>query len=263
MSTARDLDQFYTSPELAKAMVADLDFTGYDFALEPTAGTGTILDELPKDIRIAYDLEPKHPEVRFGDAREIPIPTGRGIIVGNLPFGKRNQLNIELITRFLQYPNIDTMALILPRAWQKHTLQKTFPRNWKLITDIVVPPDSFIFEDETYNVHCVIQVWTKLDTTIDHRWPEKPKVTTNDFDIIRDDSDYDFFVMGAAPRTMKEMKDVHTNNRGYKIKCNIDVDTVKQRFNNVPWEEVGCSGVGGGVFWITTPELIKHYESYN
>ena len=92
-----ELDQFYTDPQIAKIFVEKINeysnLNQYDLVIEPSAGTGNILQYLPEDS-FACDLEPKADnivEMNWFDyqseykALYNPI---RIAVVGNPPFGQ-------------------------------------------------------------------------------------------------------------------------------------------------------------------------------
>ena len=66
----KDLDQFYTKPEIAKLFVKKINdlvpLVGFDVVIEPSAGTGNILQYLPEGS-LAFDLEPKVSGIVKGD----------------------------------------------------------------------------------------------------------------------------------------------------------------------------------------------------
>ena len=92
----KDLDQFYTSPEIAKMFIEKVNnlvnLEDFDIVIEPSAGTGNILQYLPKGT-IAFDLEPKTDGVVKMDWFDYKIdqsdvlPPKRIAVVGNPPFG--------------------------------------------------------------------------------------------------------------------------------------------------------------------------------
>ena len=69
-----ELDKFYTKPEVAIKLINTLNglypFEEYDILLEPGAGSGSFLLNLPKDKRIGIDLDPAHQEIVKSDYLE-------------------------------------------------------------------------------------------------------------------------------------------------------------------------------------------------
>ena len=60
-------EQYFTDPKIAKNFVRNIDnlyrFDDYDFILEPSAGSGNILQYLPSEKRIGLGLIPQVDEV--------------------------------------------------------------------------------------------------------------------------------------------------------------------------------------------------------
>jgi hypothetical protein len=86
------------------------------------------------------------------------------------------------------------------------------------------------------------------------------KYYTEDFMIVsKNEIDNDcFFILGASPNTVKDIKDVNKNNRGYYIKpVKKTRDYLVSVFQNLKFE--GMSSVNGGVSWLTKIEIIKNY----
>ena len=96
---SKDLDQFYTKTEIAKRFVEDvfsiIDHTKYDNIIEPSAGSGKILDFLPEDKRIGLDLDPKRDDIIKGDFFDYIFPKGKNLVIGNPPFGRNSKLALQ------------------------------------------------------------------------------------------------------------------------------------------------------------------------
>lgn len=267
-----ELDRFYTKPEAVKRCLKKLKtiLPDFDTLVEPSAGDGAFLNELAHPNIKAYDIAPAEgvQGVVKSDWFDVDLTgLGRTCVVGNPPFGQRNQLSIRFIQHALSFSNVDLIGFILPNSWNKPSLQnKTFPTEWKLLYTHRLGKNAFLFEGEDYHVPCSFQVWGKgeqFKSNEDLRWPLKPAIVHEDFEILKDSEGADFFMMGAAPKTMKDVKDVGKNNRGYWIKSNIGVKRLKDNILNVPWDFVGNATASGNVYWISTPELIKEYTEWN
>jgi hypothetical protein len=152
--------------------------------------------------------------------------------------------------------------MILPNSWNKPSLQNaTFPTRWRLVKNEKLPLNSFTFEDKDYKVPCSFQVWVKDSKGLDLRWDINPKVIHKDFTFVEKE-DADFFMMGASPKTLKHPNEVSKSNRGYYIKSNIDLSLLRKALTDIPWDDIGNATAGGGVYWISKPELIKAYSDY-
>jgi|SRR5690625_3543644 len=255
------LDRFYTKPSVAlmcvnkvlKIVSEDDTFT------EPSAGSGNFLELLPRKTRKGYDIDPCHQEVVEADYLTTSPP--EGVVVGNPPFGKRNSLTKAFIKHSL---SADMIAFILPSVFRKETLQRVFPANWKLIEDIALPDNSFVFEGGSYHVPCVFQIWVDKEGTYggvgeDLRESSKETKTTTDF-TFTSKKDGEWFQFGASPSRIILAKEVDKNNRGYYIKDASQevLDTLRA----IPWKEVALSSVSGGVAWFTKTQIVDAYLNY-
>jgi hypothetical protein len=176
-STAKELDQFYTNPKIAKRFIDKIDelysFDNFDHVVEPSMGEGFFYDLLPADKRIGLDLEKNHPDCLEGDFLEwFPEKSGirweplRGhrpnfIFVGNPPFGSSSQLALEFFNRCSYFS--DVVCFIIPRSWSRYTTQKRLPSDFGLYWQAILPDDAFIYNGKPHAVRCVAQCWSRYD----------------------------------------------------------------------------------------------------
>lgn len=257
-----DLDKFYTKVEVVKTLLPEIDFSPYDLVIEPSAGAGAFSSNIPHAHVLAMDLEPSAPNIIQQNWFDYKLPENykNVLVIGNPPFGQRNKLSKSFIEKALSFENVKTIALVLPNVYNKHTNQKIFPKHWKLEKIINLPEDSFLFEGQSYHVPCSFFVWTVFDVQNDLRFDIEKYQHSADFEITLEKEKADFFIMGASPRVVKAIEDVHVNNRGYYLISKIDKKVLKNRFENINWSAFGNSSAQGGVSWYTKVELIKVYE---
>ena len=155
------LDQFYTSPGVARACVDILRrwVEGSRVWIEPSAGTGAFLDIVPDAI--GYDIDPKHPRIHSANFLEVDVPEG-SVVYGNPPFGRQGSLAKAFIAHASRAASV--IGFILPRSFTKPSMQKTFPPTFHLVDSLELPPNSFVVNDRPYDVPCVFQVWKRKDT---------------------------------------------------------------------------------------------------
>ena len=174
---AKELDQFYTNPKVAKAFVDKINelygFENFDHVIEPSMGEGFIYQWLPEDKRIGLDLEKNHPDCVQGDFLQwTPEKCGivdnpllmqrpKIIFVGNPPFGKNSTLAVEFFEHAANFA--DVICFIIPRTWMKYSIHKRLPRDFGLYHQAVLPDASFIFKGKPYVVRCVAQCWSRFD----------------------------------------------------------------------------------------------------
>lgn len=265
MGIKEELDKFYTKKEIAKKMIEEINYDNFDCIIEPSAGSGSFSSQIKHHNLIALDLKPENEKIIKQDWFDYEIPTNykNVLIIGNPPFGQRNVLSKKFIEHAISFKNVSMVAFILPNVYNKHTNQKVFSKEWKLIKVIPIEKNGFIINGKEYNVPCSFYVWNKINDNdiIDLRYDEK-KYTTEDFKFIlkKEARDSDFFVMGASPKVTKNINEVEETNRGYYIKSIIDLELLKKRFNNINWSQHGNSSANGGVSWYSKTELIKVYE---
>ena len=166
----KQTDSFYTKSEIAKRFVQKVDslinLSSFDYVIEPSAGSGRILDFLPKTA-IGVDIHPERDDIiksnwfdYMVESSPLYMDNPSIAIVGNPPFGSNSKLAVEF---FLHAASMDAQAIafIVPRSWMKFSVQNRLPRNYDLMWSAVLPDDSFTFGDDDYSVRCVAQLWVR------------------------------------------------------------------------------------------------------
>jgi hypothetical protein len=159
-------DQYYTSPAVAKACVEsvlkELPYTRVALWIEPSAGSGAFLKEVPEGIKsLGIDLEPKAPGILQGDflTWEPPARPITKVYFGNPPFGRQG----SLARKFLAHAGntAQVMAFILPRSFVKPSMQTSIPLLFHLVLSRELDKNSFLVNDSSYDVPCVFQIWER------------------------------------------------------------------------------------------------------
>lgn len=261
MGKKSELDKFYTNPKIVPSLLEYLDLTGYNLIIEPSAGNGSFYHHLPSDRSLGLDISPEADDIEYQDwlSYQIPESFESVLVVGNPPFGERNHLSKSFIEHAIGFNNVNTIAFILPNVFNKHTNQKIFPREWRLAKVIKLPDNSFLVDGKPYHVPCSFFIWTKISGMIDLRFKEELYKSHPDFTFSNED-DFDIFVMGASPATIKHKGEISKNNRGYYLKSNIGIEKLKRNIQGIRWNQHGQSSAGGGVAWFTKSEFIKTYD---
>ena len=167
------LDQFNTLPEVAeycwdsfqKFLKKDKVILSNYKIIEPSAGTGSFYDLLPKNNRIGIDVEGYRKEYIQQDfltwepnhTDERPC-----IAVGNPPFGYRGWLALAFMNRAAEF--CDYIGFILPMSFQSdgkgspknRVIGMTLVHSEKLPTDLFVLPNG-----ESVKVNALWQIWKK------------------------------------------------------------------------------------------------------
>ena len=177
---SRDLDQFYTKSEVAQKCINLLKkpISEYDMVIEPSAGTGAFYNLIDHSNKVGIDIEPKCDGVIRKDflnwyPNEFPRPKDI-LTIGNPPFGKQSSIAIKFIKNASTFS--DTIAFILPRGFKKRSVYDKVPLNFWKVNEFDIEPNSFIFDDEEYDVPCV---WMEFEKRIELREKQKklePKI---------------------------------------------------------------------------------------
>lgn len=193
IKTLKDKDKFYTNPEIAKVFVDKINelfpLEDYDLVLEPAAGSGNILKFLPKNS-IGMDLYPDVENIKEQNFLEylpegFPLHLKRIACVTNPPFGK-GYMN-PMAKAFFNHAATfcDTIAFIVPLKW--HTswkIQKQLDSRFKLYHSEILPKNSFLLDNKSYNVNCCMQIWSITDIGNNLRIQNKPPTSHVDFDMF-------------------------------------------------------------------------------
>jgi len=168
------LDQFNTLPEVAeycwnslqKFLKKDKVVINNYHVVEPSAGTGSFYDLLPKNNRIGIDVEKYRKDYIQQDfltwkPRWEDEPC---MAIGNPPFGYRGWLALAFINRASEF--CDYVGFILPMSFQSDG--KGSPKNrvtgMKLVHSEKLPEDLFVLPNgEITKINTLWQIWKKGD----------------------------------------------------------------------------------------------------
>ena len=174
------LDPFYTNSEIAAKYAAHMmrrwNETDVLF-IEPSAGNGAFVEPLVQAEKkvFAIDIKPMNRLIIKGDylkTSSIGNDDKVKVVIGNPPFGK----NASLAVQFFNHAAIDAseIGFIVPRTFRKISVQNRLNPYFHLTYDKSVPDNSFVLDDEPYDVPCAWQIWTRRKTK--RRRPTPPAV---------------------------------------------------------------------------------------
>lgn len=264
MCEASRLDQFYTSDAVAKscveALMEVLPALGYESRvefLEPSAGAGAFLRALPAPV-IAYDLDPKWPGVKKKDFLTL-VPEDLEIrrrehlvVVGNPPFGHRGKLAIDFLNHATRLS--ETMAFIVPAQFRKWSVHSQLNPEFRLISDMKLEENAFLFKGRPYDVNCVFQIWTRRDGVgEDMRIRSAPASSHPDFQAWIYNATkgaekffsyrFDFAVprQGFVDYSRRETDPSRCDRRMHWILFKARTKTVRRRLESIDYEELSMS----------------------
>jgi hypothetical protein len=163
-----DKEQYYTPKELSSKCIAFVNsffpLEEFDFIVEPSAGDGSFLQELPGHKTIAIDIDPKSSEIIKADFLAwAPTPKYAGakvLTIGNPPFGARASVALKFIAHAAEFS--DVIAFVLPMSFNKYTFQNMVPSMFHLKASFDCT-DIFLTGENTRQVKTVFQIWVKSE----------------------------------------------------------------------------------------------------
>jgi len=264
MKREKELDQFYTNPLIAKQCIdfveKHVEKKQRKFFVEPAAGTGSFSSQLKNCI--ALDIDPKIKKVIKKDfllssRKELlnnKIKSNTVCVIGNPPFGKNSSLAVKFFNHSAKIG--DVIAFILPKTFRKKSVQAKIDKNYWLVSDIDLPKNSFIHEDQLHDTPCCFQIWERRDS---QRVVIELK-TSNHIKFVKKE-DADFAIRRVGGRTGKAILDykncAEVSHYFIKIKKG-NIEDIISRINDIDFSSIVNSTAG--VRSLSKGELIEKLE---
>jgi|688.fasta_scaffold232776_2 hypothetical protein len=166
----KDKDQFFTKKESVhqclnifynKLNELGVNIDEYIF-IEPSAGDGSFLNELPENKRIGIDIEPRvEGVIESNFLKWIPENNLKYVTIGNPPFGLRGNLAIRFINHASKFS--DFVAFILPQSFESGGKGNCKDRvvGMNLIHSEKIESSFYYPDGKEVNVNVVFQIWAK------------------------------------------------------------------------------------------------------
>lgn len=161
------LDKFYTLPTYSKKCIDKVsemyNFSDWDLIVEPSAGDGSFLNQIPNNNKIGIDIQPEHSDIIKQDFFEYSPPVDKTniLVIGNPPFGKVSSLAIKFFNHASKWTNV--IAFIIPRTFRRVSVQNKLDTYFHLVYDEELPNKPCCFSP-SMNVKCCFQIWEKKPT---------------------------------------------------------------------------------------------------
>ena len=157
-------DQYYTVAAVAVNCVKKIHqvvANSHDYLwVEPSAGNGIFLTAAGTVQKVGIDIDPKRDDILRGNFLEWePTTETPCIVFGNPPFGRQGSAAKAFIQHATHFASV--VAFILPRSFVKPSMSRAFPPLFHCILSEDLPANSFVVNDEAYDVPCVFQIWVK------------------------------------------------------------------------------------------------------
>ena len=164
------LDKFYTLPSYSKKCIDKIielyDISGWDLIVEPSAGNGSFLNQIPSNNKIGIDISPEQSNIIKQDFFEYYPPSSKTniLVIGNPPFGRVSSLAIKFFNHSAQWANV--IAFIIPRTFRRISVQNKLNEMFHLVYDEEVSNNPCCFSPPMM-VKCCFQVWERKTTKRD------------------------------------------------------------------------------------------------
>ncbi len=158
------LDKFYTLPHISKKCIDSIEnWNQWGLVVEPSAGNGSFLNQIPTKNKVGLDILPEHTDVLQQDffSYSPPKNTKKILVIGNPPFGKVSSLAIKFFNHAAEWA--DMIAFIIPRTFRRVSVQNKLNTHFHLIRDDEIPTHPCSFTPRM-SVKCCFQVWEKKRT---------------------------------------------------------------------------------------------------
>jgi hypothetical protein len=158
------LDKFYTLPSYSKKCIDKVvelyDIKKCDLVIEPSAGNGSFLNQIPSDNKIGIDISPEQPNIIKQDFFEYYPPNDKKniLVIGNPPFGRVSSLAIKFFNHSAKWANV--IAFIIPRTFRKISVQNKLNEMYHLVYDEEIQNKPCCFTPPMM-VKCCFQIWEK------------------------------------------------------------------------------------------------------
>lgn len=158
------LDKFYTLPTYSKKCIDKInelyDIHQWDLIIEPSAGNGSFLHQIPSDKKIGIDISPEDPTIIKQDFFDYSPPSTNAniLVLGNPPFGRVSSLAIKFFNHSAKWANV--IAFIIPRTFRKISVQNKLDEMFHLLYDEEIPNKPCCFSPPMM-VKCCFQIWEK------------------------------------------------------------------------------------------------------
>jgi len=235
---ARQFDQFFTKQDVANECVTwlagnlSMQIADFDTILEPSFGAGAFIKALELvDVKESNNNKLMFVDIDASDANhradflhdEVILPENnhdsilgkrkdgnrdgrqkpKCLTIGNPPFGKNSSLAVAFFNRAALFSAV--IAFIVPKTFRKASIQDRLDRHFVLLKEHELGPNGFLFENESYSVPCVFQIWIHtahldiskehVDCPLDAMRPLAPRLTeTPDFAFVSPESQPDIAI---------------------------------------------------------------------
>jgi hypothetical protein len=163
------VDKFYTKSSIVKECCLNIQKflnvgKSTDIIIEPSAGNGAFMECINSmcDKTYFYDLKPDNINITQQDFLKLDYTKFKNKsvhIIGNPPFGRQSSMAIKFIRLSAKFAS--SISFILPKSFKKASLKRKIPLKFHCVYEADLPYNSFLLNNNEYDVPCVFQIWQK------------------------------------------------------------------------------------------------------
>ena len=267
-SRSKSLDKFYTRPSTVAACLAHLNAAlpnlNADLYLEPAAGSGTFLAQMPHP-RKGLDLEPEGSDIETADflTWEPASDLQNIVVIGNPPFGSNAALAVAFFNRAADYAQV--IAMIMPASMLKGSMQNRLNAKFHLVSEMHLDAEPFLLDGNLHRVNTVFQVWQRGTTS---RPKSVAQTKHQDFSFVAAVDDADFVVrrVGARAGAIITISTQDKSARGLSAESNlfikangIDPTHLEAMFRRLDFSEIRRRAAAN--FSVSKTEIVVLYDA--
>ena len=243
----QSLDKFYTLTEVAKKCIQIVgdryEWIGWNLIVEPSAGNGSFLNQIPSSNRIGMDIEPENDSVIKQDFFTFVTQAENVLVIGNPPFGRVSSMAVKFFNHAAKW--CDVIAFIVPRTFRRISIQNRLNLRFHLIFDEEIPTKPCAFYPPMM-AKCCFQIWEKNDVTrsivklsINHKdWNFIPFSEVDEVGQPTPPNGVDFAIRAYGGKcgeiVFTDLKNLRPKSWHW-IKSNISIDELIKRFNSLDY----------------------------
>jgi len=156
------------------------------------------------------------------------------ITISNPPFGKQGSLALKFIKRCSEF--CDVIAFILPLSFVKDSMKNKIPEMFHLKYEEILPENSFLLNDEDYDVKCVFQIWEKRN----YKREKIKQVKEKGFKYTKDKSKADISIRRVGVYAGKAFLDTNKSEQSHYFIILDDKSKIQlflDKLNNKKWKD--------------------------
>jgi hypothetical protein len=244
------LDKFYTIPSISKKCIDNVSsfysWDSWDLVVEPSAGNGSFLTQIPTEKRIGIDILPEHKEIIEQDFLKYNpsfSSSSNVLVIGNPPFGRNSSLAVKFFNYASEWANV--IAFIVPRTFRRISIQNKLNQHFHLIFDIEIPNEPCAF-DPPMMAKCCFQIWEKttrkrsvIKLSTEHKhWNFLPFGPKDNKGQPTPPKNADFAIRaygGKCGEIVLSNLEILRPKSWHWIKCNTDKNTLIERFKSLDY----------------------------